>query len=270
MLVVDLYKNPHNMEKLLNQLLVLVDFSENCRTTLNHLMPLANELMCDIHLLHVVSGSVNNENSLAAAKIDLKQWQSDYLHQLKNGLLIYSQCLRGPVEKLVRDYVNRYPIDLLILMQHTPFAWTNWRTRINIDRLAGKIKCPVLNLPKAESIQAFRNIVIPITESLPLRKILFATYLARYHNAGIHLVALESNQHLLKTYQLLRDNTNLRIECHIAQGTNMADTALLCAEKVNADLILVQPGLETALGGFLNTVFSRFLFSTSRFPVMAV
>jgi K+-sensing histidine kinase KdpD len=108
---------------------------------------------------------------------------------------------------------------------------------------------------------------------------MFASYLAQYHDARIHLVALKEdaegeaekdNSYLYKAYQLLRDNTDLAIECHPVMGENIADTTLQYAEKVNADLIVVQPGKEVELPGFLNNIFSRFLFSASRIPVMAV
>jgi hypothetical protein len=127
-------------------------------------------------------------------------------------------------------------------------------------------------------LHQIHNIVLPVTNVLPLRKIMFATYLARYTNACIHLVALndtggkELNDQacLFKTYQLLKDNTNLAIECHPVDGYNIADTTLEYAEKVKADLIVIEPGKEATLPGLLNNIFSRFLFSASRIPVMAV
>ncbi|MBC6492822.1 universal stress protein [Flavihumibacter stibioxidans] len=279
------------MEHLLKQILVVVDFSETSRLVLNNIIPLANELKCDVHLLHVVKPSVwpslvdaphfipIKSDLKAEATNKLMSWQSQFIPMMDKGRLLYSHCTEGGVEKEVRDFTLRHDIDMVILMQYRRFAWSKLLNRININRLARKIKCPVLNLPAAGNIHHIRNIVLPITNVLPLRKIMFAAYLARYHNASIHLVSLQEesvqqseteNPYLYKAYQLLRDNTNLRIECHPMSGNNIAGTTLQFAEKVNADLIVVQPGRETELPGMLNNIFSRFLFSASRIPVMAV
>ena len=279
------------MEKLLKQILVVTDFTETSRMALNHIIQMANELKCDVHLLHVVQPfalpAMFEHNHFIPVKTDQKAeatsrlmaWQSQLIPLLEKGRLLYSHCTEGSVEKEVRNFTIRHEIDMVILMHHRRFAWSKWLNRININRLARRLKCPVMNFPLVGNSHQIRNIVMPVTNVLPLRKIMFATYLARYHDASIHLVALQEenirqpeteNPYLYKAYQLLRDNTNLRIECHPVSGNNIADTTLQYAEKVKADLIVVQPGRETELPGFLNNIFSRFLFSASRIPVMAV
>jgi hypothetical protein len=108
---------------------------------------------------------------------------------------------------------------------------------------------------------------------------MFASYLAKQFNSRIHLIAI-SNKHkkaepddtiyLYKAYQLLRDNTNLRIECHTVAGENLADSTLEYAQKVDADLIVVNPGKESLLPGFLNRFFTRFFFNEPGIPVMTI
>ncbi|HVK48305.1 MAG TPA: universal stress protein, partial [Pseudobacter sp.] len=65
-------------------------------------------------------------------------------------------------------------------------------------------------------------------------------------------------------------NTNLNIECHTIHGGNIADTTLQYATDINADLIVVNPGKEMLLSGFVNRLFARLLFNESRIPVMTV
>lgn len=279
------------MERLLKQILVVVDFSAKCRQVLDSILPMANELKCDIHLLYVLQPSVLpftfSRHQLIAVKSDLTAMatsrmmamQGDYITRMDKGRFIYSHVMEGTIEHSVRSFTMKHEIDLVIVTHRRRFAWSNWLNRININRLTKKIQCPVLNIPESAHIHRIQNIVLPVTNVLPLRKIMFASYLAQYHQARIHLVAIqESSQdntvkddsYLYKSYQLLRDNTNLAIECHPVAGENIADTTLQYAQKVNADLIVVQPGKESELPGFLNNIFSRFLFSASRIPVMAV
>jgi K+-sensing histidine kinase KdpD len=149
----------------------------------------------------------------------------------------------------------------------------------NINRISKKTGCPVLTVKGTARLEAIKNIVLPVDAHLPLRKVMFASYLARHFNARIHLIALsepgdednvENKVYLYKTYQLLRENTNLTVECHTVHGGNIADTTLEYARQINADLIVVNPGKEMLLSGFVNRLFARLLFNESRIPVMTV
>ncbi|HEY8397364.1 MAG TPA: universal stress protein [Flavihumibacter sp.] len=279
------------MEKLIKQILLVVDFSDRSRLVLDNLVSMANEMHCDIHLLNILEPSLlpfsfhskqiitdkAEQKALAISKI--RALQGEYIPKMKKGCFIHSHVLEGAMERTIRNFALQQDIDLTILTLRHRYAWSAWMNKINIARLARKIECPVLNIPRAMQIQQIRNIVLPVTDMLPLRKIMFASYIAKYHKARIHLVALqneggsnaaESNPWLYKSYQLLTDNTDLPIECHPMSGENIADTTLQYAEKVNADLIVVQPGQEMELPGLRNSIFSRFLYSASRIPVMAV
>lgn len=278
------------MEKLLKQILVVIDFSDTSRSVIENIIPIANEMDCDVHLLHIVKPSIlpvlvdsqhiiaTRGHHVAESSNTLMQWQTNFISQVKKGRYLFTHCVQGNEEKQIREYALRHHIDLVVLTHHRPYPWSKLLTRINIDKLARRVQCPVLNMPDPESLRFIHNIVLPVTNALPLRKIMFASYLAKYQDARIHLVALqedkeashEENHYLMKAYQLLRDNTNLSVECHPVNGDNIAGTTLHYAEQVKADLIVVQPGKEAELPGLLNNIFSRFLFSASRIPVMAV
>ncbi len=267
------------MDKLLKQILVVIDFSENSRAVLDNIIPIANAMDCDVHLLHVAERSWRRDQ-VAEATNKLMQLQTWYIRGVTKGRYLFTHCAEGKMEKQVREYALRNQIDLVVLTHHRRYPWSKWLRSINIDRLAKRTKCPVLNIPDPANLKAIQNIVLPVTDVLPLRKIMFASYLARMKDARIHLVALTGggvaaqeageNIYLQKAYQLLKDNTELEVECHPVSGDNIANTTLHYAERVNADLIVVEPGKEAELPGFLNNIFSRFLFSASRIAVMAV
>jgi hypothetical protein len=114
-----------------------------------------------------------------------------------------------------------------------------------------------------------------------MRKLLLATYLAKLSHSTIHLVSSggksavvpgpgEDLGSLQKSYRLLRENTNLSVECGAMPYENLADAAWAYAKKIKADLILIGPGRESLLSGWLNTLRSRWLFNVSRIPVMTV
>jgi hypothetical protein len=112
-----------------------------------------------------------------------------------------------------------------------------------------------------------------------MRKLLFATYLAKLSHSTIHLVspgggtvgaAGEERESLQKSYRLLRENTDLLVECRAMPDENLAEAAWSYAKKIKADLILIGPGKESLLSGWLNALRSRWLFNVSRIPVMTV
>jgi nucleotide-binding universal stress UspA family protein len=260
-----------DVEKILHQLLVVVNFSENFRTRMEQVIRLANELGCDVHLLHVCKKNLKNRSGkLEHSRAALMEWQGKLASRMAKGRLLHSHsCLADPA-KFIRQYVEMHHIDLVIMNQHRPFPWSKLLRKINIDSLARQLNCPVLNIPAETRDSGFKNIILPVTDSLPLRKIQFAAYLASYHNAQIHLLAAENCHYLNKTSQLLKEHTNLAITCHISKGLNMAANLMAYGQELKADLIMVQAGKESRLPGILNTIFSRFIFSASRIPVMAV
>lgn len=275
------------MEKLIKQILIVVDFSDKSKAALENIIPIANEMEADVHLLHVkelFSGreifnrsSKGRNSKNAEAMIRLRQLQADYVHLFNKQRYLFSHVEAGRMETVIRNYAIKNHIDLVMLTSSRPYPWSKLFGGINIDALARKIKCPVLNLPYPGNFKQIRNIVLPVSNPLPLRKIMFASYMAKYQDARIHLVcvqgkvdAAEDNRIMEKAYMLLKENTQLSVECYPADGSNIANSTLNYAVQINADLIVVEPGEETVLPGILNNVFSRFLFTASRIPVMSV
>ena len=82
----------------------------------------------------------------------------------------------------------------------------------------------------------------------------------------------KARESMYKSYRLLRENTDLPIECLTVPGENLAEIAWDYARKIKADLILVGSGKESLLSGFLNVLRSRVLQglgARSLFPGLA-
>jgi len=277
------------MNKLFNNILIPVDFSEVSELAIERAIDIANHFKCNIHLIVIENERPGmKQYSLLSRKANLAlhdseaklyQLQNKYTYQLDPGLTMQSSVVYGNKNRSVIGYTFSHQIDLLIISKSASLSGTLLPGNFNINEITKKVGCPVLTVRKEAGNDRWMNIVLPICSVLPIRKIMFASYLARKYNSKIHLLAVAGNdasehgnrnEYLHKAYQLLRDNTNLTIECHTMRGQNIAETTLRFAKKIDADLIVVNPGKESLLSGFLNRVFDGFLFNESRIPVMTI
>lgn len=278
------------MNKLFNNILVPVGFSKDAEGAIDKAIEIANQFHCNLHLLHIEEPGLFSrthrkiynwakEDRFENSETRLYNLQNKYTYKLNPGLLIQASLRIGDTEKNIAEYTIKHEIDLVVIGKLSFYSRLNFMRTLNINRLSRKIDCPVITVKTKPSSEKWSNIVLPVNAILPIRKIMFASYLAKKFNSRIHLIAI-SNKHkkaetddtiyLYKAYQLLRDNTNLRIECHTVTGENLADSTLEYAQKVDADLIVVNPGKESLLPGFLNRFFTGFFFNEPGIPVMTV
>ncbi|ULQ55641.1 universal stress protein [Flavihumibacter rivuli] len=277
------------MEKLFKQVAIVVDQDDALVKNLENLVSLTREWQSSFHLIYVVErpafsfkniwkGYANGRTQpFDTAEHRLKEYQEKLKKLLPEGTRIHCYCKEGKPLWLIRNYIHENQIDLLLLLQSgSRFK----RQPIRFSQLVGKINCPMIMVPLHKKDYDFKNIVLPISHELPLKKIMIASFLAgKKNDARIHLLALQEqdakrqrteNPYLFKTYQLIRDNTTLTVECHPVDGDNLAAPTLEYARKVNADLILVKPGSETSPPGIFHRLLSKFNFSSSGIPVMTI
>jgi hypothetical protein len=179
-------------------------------------------------------------------------------------------------EKKIAEYVLEHEIDLVFVKEEKrqfPF----FVNRLNVNTLAASANCPVLSVKSLFDFQKQKIIVLPIGKSLPISKIRVVIYLAKHFNAAIHLVVLARNEqmyeelaYMKKAFQVFKDNTDLPVVCKTLEGEALGNSAVAYAHAVDAGLIVVNPGEESLLSGFINRLFSRFVFNESRVPVMTV
>lgn len=275
------------MKKLFSNILVPVDVNAPSAFVIREAIELARSFECNVHLLFMLPQPgrrytlprtwFKNEEDINQRVLKL---YSEYILHLSPPLRLHTAIEKGKQETCITNYAIKNHIDLVVLGKTHPFFSAGWFMHSGINRLSRKTGCPVLTLQSRANLDSIRNIVLPVSATfLPLRKLMFATYLARKYNSRLHLVTLSGNHaepggsnnaYLLKAYRLIRDNTEVPVECKTLPGENIATTTLQYAKDVKADLIVINPGKESLLSGFINRIFSRFLFNESRIPVMTV
>jgi len=267
------------MEKYFNNILVPVNLWKEGGSIVEKAVEIAFRLQCQLHILHLVNKPGPEEESdfgeLKAGIYEL------YKSRLPAPLYLTVSRQEGPTGKSIIEYYRKHKIDLILLVREKRsfFKWFSQPFPIDTDWLLKKIQCPVLNIPPASALPVIKNIVLPVGEALPIRKLLFATYLAKLSGSTIHMVSpagksnglgREGKESLSGAFRLLRENTNLPVECQTLPGNNLADVAWFYARTIKADLILISPGKESLLPGSFSSLHSRWLFNSSRIPVLSV
>jgi len=276
------------MQKLFNNILVPVTVDSKAGDTIDEAIRFANQFHCNLHLVAIAQNvslglfgeqifRLNNDNEeLAQTKRKLAELQAKYSQNLLKGLSISVYSEPGEAEEIIATYAAVHRVDLVFIVNERRSILMK-RMRLNANRLAGKVNCPVLSMSASVGIDGLKNIVMPVGKSLPINKIRVAAYLAKHCHSCIHLVTKERGglmyeelAYMQKSLQVLKDNTNLRVECKTLSGESISTIALQYARKVNADMIIVNPGAESFLPGMVNRFFSRLLSTDSRIPVLTV
>jgi hypothetical protein len=275
------------MKKLFNHILVPVNFNRNTPMLMEKAIQVANQFYCDIHLLYVqtqwmaipflcdgyVSGTDLNYSEEAGIK--LKNLAGASRHQLADGLRITSTVVTGSWQSMLKEQVITKHIDLVILPRNEKKFFRVLVYKVDVNQLSLQTQCPVLTVTKDFDISQLHNIVVPIGNFLPIRKLTAATYMAREFNAVIHLMGGKNNSYgndrqktrcLTRSYQLLRDYTNVKVYCSTQDGDTTARETLAYAKNVKADLIVVNSGRESILKGW----FSNYLYQDSNIPVLTI
>jgi nucleotide-binding universal stress UspA family protein len=254
------------MQKLINHILAPIGAGRRSALVAEKAVRMANHFQSSLHLLYA-------ENTAYA------QLEQRIRPLLEPGLPLYLSSYKGDVERTIAEYSIRHFIDVMVLGNTGNSLPGSLFGSLSINRLARRTKSAILTVNDGPVLEKVQNIVLPVEAHLPMRKVMLASYVARKFNARIHLIGLTRRNplssvndalYLYKTFQLLRDNTNLAVEYHILPGENIADKTLEYARNIGADLIVVNPGKELLLSGFINKVFARFIFNESAIPVMTI
>jgi nucleotide-binding universal stress UspA family protein len=273
------------MQKLINHILAPVSSGKLSDLVAERAARLANHFQSSLHLMYAEPAavvpflSVSGENFKGNARRKLSVLEECVGNLLEPGLPFFVTHCKGDLQRKISEYAIRNFIDIIVVGGSPNYLPGSLFGSFSINGLARRSKAAVLTITEGLALENVQNIVLPVVANLPMRKVMLTAYIARKFKAKIHLIGLTKRNpltsandalYLYKTFQLLRDNTNLDVEYHILPGENIADKTLEYAQNIGADLIVVNPGKELLLSGVVNKLFARFLFNQSPIPVMTI
>lgn len=261
------------MHKMFNRILVPVNFNSNW--LLDKAIQLANLLDCDLMLVHVQPPSLHTTGRERESEMD--QLVQQYKTRLNEGLFLTSSIHTGYWQSVLKDVIIAERIDLMIIPRgHRKINNTVIR-RININKLSLQTNCPIMTVTRNFNAGKLQNIVVPVYDLFPVKKLTIATYLTLETSGCIYLMGKSESapqkngsNFLSRAYQLLTDFGRVKIRCSFEDSDDTASSALAYARNIKAHLIVVSPGKESRLNGWWNKLRGKYLSRESDIPVLTV
>ncbi len=278
------------MQRLFNKIAVPVDFSRRSVRAIDKAVKLANEHHCSITLLHVVTvnpfaavavaeGHVGIPYALINNRKEL-QFRLDKIagniSPLLNASQIKAEIITGSWDEAIINYVLQHQIDLVLIGQKSAFSGKR-KMLLNPDKIAERSNVPVMTVPANRRITKLLSIVIPVTQFLPVRKLMYGILMASTNNAKIKLLAVQNEKtkdnvlyYLQRAYTLIKENSNVAVETDVILSNNVAEAVNEFSRLQQADLVILNPGTQTKMPGFLSSFLGNIIQKYSSPPVLTV
>jgi nucleotide-binding universal stress UspA family protein len=245
-----------------NKILIPVDFSLNTEIAVTKAAGLVGADEAILHLLHVLKPGKQATHSFKLWTVEKELEQlKDTIRNKYPALRVKSHVLRGhSAQRLIVDCAEMLKPDLIVVGKQNNLRRWAILPRISPSAIAAKTNCPVLTVKPGSLESRTRVIVIPIRDFLPERKLEWGVLLAKRYKAQIHLLAIQDHpeprewalpQAFLKAYHHLREHLHHPIEYSASGRHSPARAALNYAERIMADMILVNPETESGVPGFM-------------------
>jgi nucleotide-binding universal stress UspA family protein len=280
------------MNTAIKKILVPVDFTETSEAVISKATTLAKLLKADLLLLHVVAYNGFGFSILPESKSDLptiteiEKAVSKKLDEMQadirkyHGITVEVYVSTGNVDAEVIDFAKNKKIDLIIMGTHGASGYKEMFIGSNAQRVVTLSEVPVLTMQMDTDNLGFENILLPIDNSIHSReKVILATAVARQFGAKIHVLGLadstdktEINKFKIKVESVEKHlaTANLPYKTTIAEGHNLAASAMEYAEKNKCDLIIINTGHESKITGIFLGAFAQQIVNHSKVPVLSM
>ena len=258
------------MGKLFKKILVPVDFTEGAEIAIRKAVQLADHSGAAICLLYICKPlfSLNifsNTGYIVAPKTEILT-----ISEIEQKIQIYKSLISknlesvivetvisesGKLQQKIEETAELFGPDLIIIYKSGGKSIFPFFNPICPEQIARKTDCPVLTIKEGSEEMKIRNIVLPVTQRIPARKLEIAIKLAKAFNAKIHLISFpdctdeknKSDHAFIESFKIIRENATLIIKHGPVFGNDIARALLKYAESVEADMILVNPVTESSI-----------------------
>lgn len=258
------------MQKLFNKILVPIDLGSQSERLLEKAMEMALQYNCTIHLLYVIPSynityctwvqggmllSLDTKDEKVALEIKINKLCNNIPLKLKDASGAQYTILKGNWDEVIINLVKENNFDLIIIDRASLFLFSK-KIVINPDKISQATGMPIISIPSEKRPSKLGTIVIPVTNFLPLRKLIYGIYLAQAGNTKLKLVAIENKSnykaryYLNKCFSLVRDNCSIPMELETVTSNNVAKAVNCFAGSHATDMIIVNPGSQSKMPGF--------------------
>jgi nucleotide-binding universal stress UspA family protein len=273
------------------KILVPTDFSETGLLAIDHAAHMAKLFSAQLILLHVIEVAettfdIYNPSapvrSISDLQVIVTQRLSDLAGKIRNehGITPEILCSSGRTAHEIADIAAEKEADLIIMGTHGASGFEEFFIGSNAHKTVTIAPCPVITVQTHVKTPGFREIVLPIDDTLHSRqKVDTAVELAKKYGSRIHIVGLmpssdtvDKNKFGIKL-DAVEDavkRANVPYVRKTFEERNVAAKAMDYSNYVNADLIVIMTDHESHLTGMFIGPFAKQIVNHSRIPVMSI
>jgi nucleotide-binding universal stress UspA family protein len=269
-------------------ILLPVDFSINTQVAVNKAMEITERQLGHIHLLHVypqinsnlipLTRRNHNYESVRSAEQKLLEWKLFIEGSTPSFKVTCSLERHSSIQRCIEQQAIQLQADLVIIGKNSYHFWLPFLNTVLPNELCEVTGSAVLTVKPGSLNNKIKTLVVPITTEVPRYKMDAITALSKKTSLKVYLVTFSNEQNipadfsasaLLKVYQWLKESIHCQVEYSVLHGNNKAKALMLFAEKINADVLLLDTSSETKVG-WMNRHISDILEPGSRVQVLAL
>ena len=275
-------------------ILLPVDFGINTEMAVKKALELSGSADALIHLYHVHKTHLSLNSFLAFIWSDaskLKAFVNDDLHykllqwkelietNYPNIKVIADVEQSNRIQKAIARKAKEIKADLIIIGKQSYHKWFTFLNTVSPNKIAKTTGCAVLTFKPGSIFTKIKSIVVPIGPTIPRRKVELILALKQKFRITIHLVTVISKKQnandfsaysLLETYRFLKDIVQCPLDHEVLHGENVAKSTFNYAKDIKADMLLVEPEIETKLSSFPQKHIIDELKPNSKLQILAV
>ena len=275
---------------LFRNILIPLDFGDNTQVAVKQAIELVYGGASDIHLLHIIdTGKVVEADKTSPVQLihdeekycikgifkKLNEWKMT-IEETVAGVNVKIHVVEGDVYDKIICTAKKIQPQLIILSKKNNYKFLSIFKPLCPDELSRITGCPVLNVMNGSVSSKTKIIVVPIRNFVPRKKIEYLVAFAKMFRTKIHLVALHNKpgeadivkKSLLETYMILKTVLTNPIEYHLLNGNSYPKASLQFAEAIGADMIFVNPQVETKISSFFGKHINDILEPSSKLKIL--
>lgn len=249
-------------------ILIPVDFSGNTQVAIRKAVELATPGYSVLHLFHVSPSGLFNSLSgaglITSLKAGARNSSEEKLVQLKHQIQSDYQDLHveisitsaNNIENSVIAFAKQIKPSLVVIAKSRYHSFFPFFKTIMSMNVAEEANCAVLTVKPGSLKKLISTVVMPVADFYPKRKIEVISSLCSRIALNVHLLTiLQSDQHpdnhsasaLLQAMRSLRSKFQCNVQHSVIHSDDRAMATLRYAEKISADMILVNSKSEAVI-----------------------
>lgn len=270
----------------MNNIVVAVDFSESSINAFLHALSIAEKCKTDLDLVWVRKSAEEKDKFDSGGDptkeviVQFTDLIAKYQPELPGNKISY-KIRTGKVYKEITDEAKENKAMLVVTGTHGASVFVEFWIGSNANRIVSLAPCPVLTIRSVIDVRRpLSKIVLPMDSTTETRqKATFTGYLAKKHDAEIHILSLYSTKakavrRNVDAYaeQVAKyfEEEGIKFLVTSKEADNISDGMIEYAQSVDANLISIMTQQESTTANLWMGPYAQQTINRSPIPVLCI